>query len=204
MSLLSATPGAEPRSSYVVRHRKIILFVSLVLCLVGVYAAFRMPAAVFPQTDFPRVVLLIDNGVMPADEMMATVTRPIEEAMKGTPGTITIRSMSDDRLRAVRQVVEEKLVRRKVSLKALDWGKIEPASGGSVRQVATLVAGINSDKARDVNKFIKGLGLKGVQTQTQGEQVRVMAKKRDQLQAVITELKGHDFGIPIDTGNFRD
>ena len=119
-------------------------------------------------------------------------------------GTITIRSMSEDRLRAVRQVVEEKLVRRKVSLKALDWGKVEPAAGGSVRQVATLVAGINSDKARDVNKFIKGLGLKGVQTQTQGEEVRVMAKKRDQLQAVIAELKGHDFGIPIDTGNFRD
>lgn len=118
--------------------------------------------------------------------------------------SITIRSMSEDRLRAVRQVVEEKLVRRKVSLKALDWGKIEPASGGSVRQEATLVAGINSDKARDINKFIKGLGLKGVQTQTQGEQVRVTAKKRDQLQAVITELKGHDFGIPVDTGNFRD
>ena len=119
-------------------------------------------------------------------------------------GTITIRSMSEDRLRAVRQVVEEKLVRRKVSLKALDWGNIEPASGGTVRQVATLVAGISSDKARDVNKFVKGLGLKGVQTQTQGEQVRAMAKKRDQLQTVIAELKGHDFGIPIDTGNFRD
>ena len=119
-------------------------------------------------------------------------------------GTITIRSMSEDRLRAVRQVVEEKLVRRKVSLKALDWGNIEPAPGGTVRQVATLVAGISSDKARDVNKFVKGLGLKGVQTQTQGEQVRVMAKKRDQLQTVIAELKGHDFGIPIDTGNFRD
>ena len=119
-------------------------------------------------------------------------------------GTITIRSMSEDRLRAVRQVVEEKLVRRKVSLKALDWGNIDPASGGTVRQVATLVAGISSDKARDVNKFVKGLGLKGVQTQTQGEQVRVMAKKRDQLQTVIAELKGHDFGIPIDTGNFRD
>ena len=118
--------------------------------------------------------------------------------------SITIRSMSEDRLRAVRQVVEEKLVRRKVSLKALDWGKIEPASGGSVRQEATLVAGINSDKARDINKFIKGLGLKGLQTQTQGEQVRVTAKKRDQLQAVIAELKGHDFGIPVDTGNFRD
>ncbi|MEZ5373634.1 MAG: YajQ family cyclic di-GMP-binding protein [Microthrixaceae bacterium] len=119
-------------------------------------------------------------------------------------GTITIRSMSEDRLRAVRQVVEEKLVRRKVSLKAIDWGTIEPASGGTVRQVATIVAGINSDKAREVNKFVKGLGLKGVQTQTKGEEVRVMAKKRDQLQAVIAELKGHDFGIPINTGNFRD
>ena len=119
-------------------------------------------------------------------------------------GTITIRSMSEDRLRAVRQVVEEKLVRRKVSLKALDWGNIEPASGGTVRQVATLVAGISSDKARDVNKFVKGLGLKGVQTQTQGEQVRVMAKKRDQWQTVVAELKGDDFGIPIGTGNFRD
>ncbi|MCB1027697.1 MAG: nucleotide-binding protein, partial [Microthrixaceae bacterium] len=90
-------------------------------------------------------------------------------------GTITIRSMSEDRLRAVRQVVEEKLVRRKVSLKAIDWGTIEPASGGTVRQVATIVAGINSDKAREVNKFVKGLGLKGVQTQTKGEEVRVMA-----------------------------
>ena len=78
--------------SYVVRHRKIILFVSLVLCLVGAYAAYRMPASVFPQTDFPRVVVLVDNGVMPADEMMATITRPIEEAMKGTPGTVNIRS----------------------------------------------------------------------------------------------------------------
>lgn len=130
--------------------------------------------------------------------------RDTESAAELGEGTITIRSMSEDRLRAVKQVVEEKLVRRKVSLKALDWGKIEPASGGTVRQVATLVAGINSDRARDVNKFIKGLGLKGVQTQTQGEEVRVTAKKRDQLQAVIAELKGHDFGIPINTGNFRD
>ncbi len=51
-----------------------------------------MPSAVFPQTDFPRVVILIDNGVMPADEMMATITRPVEEAMKNIPGTVNIRS----------------------------------------------------------------------------------------------------------------
>ena len=77
---------------YIVRHRKIILFLSLIFCLAGAYAAHRMPASVFPQTDFPRVVILVDNGVMPADEMMATITRPIEEAMKDTPGTVNIRS----------------------------------------------------------------------------------------------------------------
>jgi len=82
----------EQTQSYVVRHSKVILFVSLALCLTGVYAAYHMPASVFPQTDFPRIVILIDNGVMPADEMMATITRPIEEAMKGTPGTVNIRS----------------------------------------------------------------------------------------------------------------
>ena len=89
-------------------------------------------------------------------------------------------------------------------MKALDYGTIEDASGSTVRQVATLVAGINSERARDVNKFIKGLGLKGIQSQTQGEEVRVTAKKRDDLQAIITACKEHDFGIPLQFGNFRD
>jgi multidrug efflux pump subunit AcrB len=62
------------------------------MCIAGVYSATTMPAAVFPQTDFPRVVILIDNGVMPADEMMATITRPVEEAMKNIPGSRDIRS----------------------------------------------------------------------------------------------------------------
>jgi len=85
----SASPGSD---GFVIRHRKGILFVSVVVCLAGAYAAYRMPAAVFPQTDFPRVVILVDNGVMPADEMMATITRPIEEAMKDIPGSVNIRS----------------------------------------------------------------------------------------------------------------
>ena len=78
--------------SFVLRHRKAILFLTAALCVAGGYAAYTMPAAVFPQTDFPRVVILIDNGVMPADEMMATITRPVEEAMKNIPGTVNIRS----------------------------------------------------------------------------------------------------------------
>lgn len=84
--------SSSQRGGFVIRHRKGILFISVVACLAGAYAAYRMPAAVFPQTDFPRVVLLVDNGVMPADEMMATITRPIEEAMKDIPGSVSIRS----------------------------------------------------------------------------------------------------------------
>lgn len=119
-------------------------------------------------------------------------------------GSITLRSSTEDRLAALRQVLEEKLVKRGVSMKALDYGKVEEASGGAARQVATLVAGINSDKAKALNKFIKELGLKGVQSQTQGEQLRVTAKKRDDLQSVISACKEHDFGIPLQFGNFRD
>ena len=117
---------------------------------------------------------------------------------------ITLRSSTPDRLAALRQVLEEKIVRRGVSMKALSYDKVEDASGATVRQVANLVAGINSDRSKELNKFIKSLGLKGVQSQTQGEQVRVTAKKRDDLQAVISACKEHDFEIPLQYGNFRD
>jgi multidrug efflux pump subunit AcrB len=78
--------------AFAIRHRLAIAFISVALCLAGIYAAFRTPSSVFPQTNFPRVVILVDNGVMPADEMMATITRPIEEAMKDIPGAVTVRS----------------------------------------------------------------------------------------------------------------
>src|SRR5436190_1990021 len=77
---------------FALRHAKAISFVVIALCLGGVVAALDMPSSVFPRTDFPRVVILVDNGVMPADEMMARVTRPIEEAMKDVPGSVTVRT----------------------------------------------------------------------------------------------------------------
>ncbi len=117
---------------------------------------------------------------------------------------ITMRSSSDDRLNALRTLLEEKLVKRKVSLKALDYGKVEDASGGSKRQVATLSAGISSENAKTLNTFIKDLKLKGVQSQTQGDQLRVSGKKRDDLQSVIAALKEHDFPVPLQFTNFRD
>jgi uncharacterized protein YajQ (UPF0234 family) len=101
-------------------------------------------------------------------------------------------------------VLEEKLVRRQVSLKAISYGKVEEASGGTARQVAALNAGISAEKAREVHKLIKALNLKGVQSQTQGDQVRVSGKKRDDLQAVMAALREADLGIPLQFTNRRD
>ena len=148
----------------------------------------------------------IRNAVDQAQREVAT-----RYDFKGTGTTIELganeiklHSSSEDRLAALRQVLEEKLVKRKVSLKALDYQKVEEASGATARQLVKLVAGISKEKATELNKHIKGLSLKGVQSQVQGEQLRVTGKKRDDLQAVIAALKDHDFGIPLQFGNFRD
>ncbi len=117
---------------------------------------------------------------------------------------LKLHSSTEDRLRAVVQVVEEKLVKRKVSLKALDYGKPEEASRGTMRQTITLKAGLSADNTKAINRWIKDKGPKGVSSSTQGEQVRVTAKKRDDLQAVIAGLREEDFGIPLQFENFRD
>jgi hypothetical protein len=118
--------------------------------------------------------------------------------------TIDLHSDSEQRLKALTQVLEEKLVKRKVSLKALAYGKVEDAAKGTVRQTVTLSVGINQDKAREIGKFVKELGLKGVSHQTQGDQLRVNGKKRDDLQTAIQAMRDHDFGIPLQFVNFRD
>jgi uncharacterized protein YajQ (UPF0234 family) len=118
--------------------------------------------------------------------------------------SIELATESDQRLKALTQVLEEKLVKRKVSLKLLSYGAVEEASKGTVRQSVTLNVGISDDKAREIGKFIKGLTLKGVQHQVQGDQLRVSGKKRDDLQKAIGELREKDFGIPLQFINFRD
>ncbi len=117
---------------------------------------------------------------------------------------LVLRSSTEDRLRALHQVLEEKLVKRQVSLKALEDGKVEEAAKGSVRQRIAIHAGISADHAKRLNKFIKDLNLKGVSSQAQGDQLRVTGKKRDDLQAAIRALKEEDFGIPLQFENFRD
>ena len=117
---------------------------------------------------------------------------------------LTLRSVSEDRLAALRVVLEERLVKRGVSLKGLEYGTVEEAAQNTVRQTVTIKVGISSDKAREINKLIKERAPKGVSSQTQGDSIRVSGKKRDDLQAVIAALKGADLGIPLQFENFRD
>ena len=117
---------------------------------------------------------------------------------------VTLRTVSEDRLNALKMVVEEKLVKRSVSLKGLEYGKVEEATQNTVRQVVTIKVGISGDKAREINRMIKEKGPKGVTSQTQGESIRVNGKKRDDLQAVMTLLKANDLEIPLQFNNFRD
>jgi uncharacterized protein YajQ (UPF0234 family) len=117
---------------------------------------------------------------------------------------LTIRTSSEDRLRALKVLLEEKFVKRQISLRGLEWGKIEQASGESVRQIVTVSVGISSEKAREINKLIKEKAPKGIASQTQGEQLRVTGKKRDDLQTTMSLLKSEDLGIAIQFENFRD
>jgi len=118
--------------------------------------------------------------------------------------TIQLHTESEARLKALTQVLEEKLVRRQVSLKALSYGKVEEAAKGTVRQTVTVQMGISSEKSREIGKFLKGLNLKGVQHQVQGDQLRVSGKKKDDLQHAIQAIREHDFDIALQFVNYRD
>jgi len=117
---------------------------------------------------------------------------------------ITMQTVSEDRLTALRTVLEEKLVKRGVSLRGVEYGNVQEATQNTVRQVATIKVGIGSDKAKEINKLIKAEAPKGVQSQTQGDSIRVSGKKRDHLQDTMALLKAADLGIPLQFENFRD
>ena len=127
-----------------------------------------------------------------------------DSAIELADNELVLKSSTEDRLRALHQVLDEKLVRRQVSLKAFEDGRLEEAQKGTARQKVAIRAGISADHAKRLNKFIKDLGLKGVSSQTQGDQLRVTGKKRDDLQEVIAKCKAEDFGIPLQFNNFRD
>ncbi|HEY4485157.1 MAG TPA: YajQ family cyclic di-GMP-binding protein [Nitrospiria bacterium] len=128
---------------------------------------------------------------------------------KGSKSSITLEEtdlvvVSDDeyRLKSLNDILQSKMVKRGISLKALEYGKIEEALGGAVRQKIALQQGISSEHAKEIAKAIRDAKFK-VQTQIQGDQLRVTGKSRDELQEVISFLKGKDFSLPLQFLNFR-
>jgi cyclic-di-GMP-binding protein len=115
---------------------------------------------------------------------------------------IEVRSSTEDRLKAAVEVLKEKAVKREVSLKALHFGPVQPGAKGSVRQSINVNVGISDEKARELVKFVKGLSVK-VQSQVQGDQVRISGKAKDDLQTVIRAVKEQDFGLALQYVNFR-
>jgi cyclic-di-GMP-binding protein len=115
---------------------------------------------------------------------------------------ITIASETEERAAAALDVFKEKLVKRNISLKSLDAG--EPRQSGKTYRIeAKVIEGIETDKAKAISKKIRDAGLKGVQAQIQGDQLRVTGKKKDDLQAVIALLKQEDFGVALQFTNYR-
>ena len=112
--------------------------------------------------------------------------------------------VSDDefKLSNVSDILESKLVKRQVSLKALEYGKIQPAAGDTVRQEVKLVQGISQEKGKEINKLIKDSKIK-VTSSIQGDQIRVTGKNKDDLQAVIVLLRKQDLGIELQFINYR-
>src|SRR3990172_6969267 len=115
-------------------------------------------------------------------------------------GVITLVSDDEPKLKSVIDILQSKLVKRGIPLKALAYGKVEQAAGGTVRQTLTLQQGIPQDKAKEIVKLVKDTKLK-VSAEIQKDQVRVRAKKIDDLQSVITTLKEKDFGIYLQFTN---
>ena len=106
-------------------------------------------------------------------------------------------------MKAVVDVLHGKMVKRGVPVKNLKMGEIQPAAGGKVRREITLTQGIETDTAKEIVKAVKDAGFRKVQASIQGDEVRVSGPSRDELQAVMSHLRGQDFGIELKFGNYR-
>ena len=159
------------------------------------------------ESSFDVVSSVDLQEVKNAIQAMKEITTRFD--LKGTNSDISLQgeeivltSGDEFKMKAVRDVLEERLVKRQVPLKALTFGEIEKALGGTARQKVSLQQGIPSEKAREIVKIIKGTKLK-VQAAIQGDQVRVSGKNKDDLQTVMQTLRGSDLGIDMQFTNRR-
>ncbi|KHF38181.1 YajQ family cyclic di-GMP-binding protein [Halalkalibacter okhensis] len=155
------------------------------------------------------IVSKIDMSEVTNAVTMATKEIQNRYDFKGSKSSIALENeelvlISDDeyKLEQLKDVLISKLIKRDVSIKNLDYGKIEGASGGTVRQRAKLIQGIDKEQAKKINTIIKNSGVK-VKSQIQDDQIRVTGKKRDDLQAIIAAIRGADLSIDVQFINYR-
>lgn len=147
----------------------------------------------------------VDNAVQQTAKEIATRYdfRDTGSSIERTEEGIVLRANSEGRIDAAFTVLQEKLVRRKVSLKSIDAQDTQPMGGIVHRKLIKITQGISTEKAKDVVKFLKGSGLK-VQASIQGDAVRVNGSKKDILQQAIAAMRTHDFGVELQFENYRD
>ena len=152
------------------------------------------------KTDMQEVA----NAVQQAQKELAQRFdfKGSKSSIELTTDEITLLSDDEGKLRSLKDILESRLLKRKVALQALDYGKVEPAQMGTVRQKAKIVQGIESEKAKAIVKSIKDAKIK-VQASIQSDQVRVVGRSKDDLQRAISLVKENDFGIPLQFTNYR-
>jgi len=165
-------------------------------------AAKQCSFDIVATTDMAEVLNAVNQATMEMRQRFDFKGSKSEITLDNKEAQIVLLADSDSKLTAVVDILEGKLVKRKVSLKALSFGNVESASGGMVRQTVKLQQGISSDKGREIVKFIKEMKIK-VQAQIMDDQVRVTGKNRDDLQEVIAGLKEKDFDIAMNFTNYR-
>jgi uncharacterized protein YajQ (UPF0234 family) len=152
------------------------------------------------QVDIAEVKNALDQAMKEVRQRFDFKGSKAEVRLEGDE--LILAAEDETKLRNMNDILQQKLVRRSVPLKALSYGRIEPAAGGTVRRHAAIQQGIPSDKAKEIVKFIKDAKLK-VQAAIQGDTVRVTGRDRDILQDVIAQLKTKDFGINMQYTNYR-
>jgi len=157
---------------------------------------------VVSQVDLQEVDNAVQQTVKELHQRYDLKGSGAEVTFDRSAATIVLSGPSDFVLGQVKDILDSKLVRRGIDLKAVSWGKVEAASGGSARRTGTIVNGIEAEIARRINKDVRDQKFK-VKVQIEGDKVRVFSPSRDELQAVIAFIKERDYGIPLQFVNYR-
>ena len=157
---------------------------------------------VVSKVDMQEVKNAVDQALKEIHQRFDFKGTKTELTLKEKEGELVIISDDDYKLKSVVDIVKAKLIKRSVSVKAFTFESVEPALGGTVRQLAKIQSGLSTEKAKEIAKEIKDGKFK-VQTQIQGDQVRVLSKSRDDLQLVIGFLRSKDFGVDLQYINYR-